>query len=386
MQPGSAPSILDKILSSQHAEALEHVSPGEIVTQLLRELTQKETDVIRRRFGLDGKPPETLEQIGKTYQVTRERIRQIERLALRRLKTGARAKTLLQPVTVAVTQVLESHGGFMEHVSFVRTLLQIAGDSDSNRVGIEFLLREILTDHVEPIPASHAFRSGWRLRRSPLGDLQSVIAAIKHFFEQTAKPLPQATFLTEARAAMNGDTVSAKTASDEALLAAVDLSTELDHNPFGEYGLARWSRVHPRRMNDKILLVLERAGQPLHFTDIATHINDAGFDDRVAYAPTVHNELILDDQYVLVGRGIYALQRWGYQPGVVAEVIRDVLQAAEHPLTRAQIDAEVLKRRFVKRNTIHLALTNRQRFERLTDGTYRVAEAAADHPSHGTGD
>lgn len=382
MQPGSAPSILDQILSSQHAEALEHVSPGDIVSQLLRELTNKETDVIRRRFGLDGKPPETLEQIGKTYQVTRERIRQIERLALRKLKSGGPAKALLQPVTVAISQVLETHGGFMEHGAFVRTLLQIAGDTDGHRVAIEFLLHEILVDHVEPIHASRTYHAGWRLRRSPLSDLQACITTIKNFFEQKNEPLSQEAFLSDLRTSTSAQTGGVP--SDEAVLAAVDLSTELGHNPFGEYGLARWSRIHPRRMNDKILLVLERAGQPLHFTEIAKHINDAGFDDRVAYAPTVHNELILDDQYVLVGRGIYALKRWGYQPGVVADVISDVLRAAERPLTRTQIDDEVLKRRFVKRNTIHLALTNRERFERLPDGTYRLAAAVTDTTHHGT--
>jgi RNA polymerase primary sigma factor len=48
----------------------------------VQRLPPKEADIIRRRFGLDGAPVETLEQIGLTYNVTRERIRQIESKAL----------------------------------------------------------------------------------------------------------------------------------------------------------------------------------------------------------------------------------------------------------------------------------------------------------------
>ncbi len=130
-------------------------------------------------------------------------------------------------------------------------------------------------------------------------------------------------------------------------------------------------------MHDKILLVMRKHGQPMHFQEIAQKINELGFDQRQAYPPTVHNELILNDEYVLIGRGLYALREWGYKPGVVADVLAAVLQAAGQPMTRDQLVAKVLEQRRVKRNTIHLALTNQQRFTRLPDGRYTLAAGAA---------
>jgi RNA polymerase primary sigma factor len=64
-----------------------------LVVEALGRLTDREADVLRRRFGLAG-TEETLEEIGATYQVTRERVRQIEAKALRKLAHPKHAKPL----------------------------------------------------------------------------------------------------------------------------------------------------------------------------------------------------------------------------------------------------------------------------------------------------
>ena len=125
-----------------------------------------------------------------------------------------------------------------------------------------------------------------------------------------------------------------------------------------------------------IYLVLKKSGKPMHFTEIAKAINDTKFDEKIAYPATVHNELILDKRFVLVGRGVYALREWGYQPGVVAEVVARVL-ADKGPLTKEDIISEVLKQRLVKPETVALTLANRKRFNRLPDGSYAVVAVAA---------
>ena len=79
-------------------------SPVEVATQnLLREqllavietLTPREQKVIRLRYGLDDSHPRTLEEVGKEFNVTRERIRQIEAKALRKLRNPNRSKKLV---------------------------------------------------------------------------------------------------------------------------------------------------------------------------------------------------------------------------------------------------------------------------------------------------
>ena len=79
------------------------LSPYEITSQgvvrvklreILETLTPREQKVIRLRFGLDDGYPKTLEQVGQIFNVTRERIRQIEAKALRKLKSPAKLKAL----------------------------------------------------------------------------------------------------------------------------------------------------------------------------------------------------------------------------------------------------------------------------------------------------
>ena len=105
------------------------------------------------------------------------------------------------------------------------------------------------------------------------------------------------------------------------------ISKQIDKNPYGDVGLDEWPEINPATVRDKIYLVLKKKAEPLHFEDIATHINKVGFDDQKALAPTVHNELIKDNRFVLVGRGMYGLKEHGYEPGTAREVIAKVLKA-----------------------------------------------------------
>ncbi|MEG1646722.1 MAG: RNA polymerase sigma factor RpoD [Clostridia bacterium] len=66
----------------------------EQLLQVLSTLTPREEEVLRKRYGLDDQRPRTLEEVGKEYNVTRERIRQIEAKALRKLRHPNRTKKL----------------------------------------------------------------------------------------------------------------------------------------------------------------------------------------------------------------------------------------------------------------------------------------------------
>jgi hypothetical protein len=121
-------------------------------------------------------------------------------------------------------------------------------------------------------------------------------------------------------------------------------------------------------------LVLKKTGEPLHFEDIAKKINDVKFDAQVALAPTVHNELIKDERFVLVGRGMYGLKEHGYEPGTAREVIAKVLKSSG-PMKATEVVSKVNAQRFFKENTILINLQNKSTFERMSDGRYRVREA-----------
>ena len=88
---------------------------------------------------------------------------------------------------------------------------------------------------------------------------------------------------------------------------------------------------------------------------------------------TTHNELIKDDRFVLVGRGLYALSEWGYTAGVVKEVLKEILEN-EGPLSREEIIDKVRKERYVKDNTILVNLQDANLFKKLANGHYTIAE------------
>ena len=92
------------------------------------------------------------------------------------------------------------------------------------------------------------------------------------------------------------------------------------------WGLTEWRFVRPRSIRDKVEIILKKSGEPLHFMEIANRIRDAKFDHKHVTVQAVHNELIRYPQFVLVGRGLYALKEWGYEPGTVADVIERILK------------------------------------------------------------
>ena len=76
------------------AEEVVNTKLGEQIGKVLSDLTPREEQVLRKRFGLGEKSDHTLEEVGKLFNVTRERIRQIEAKALRKMRHPTRAREL----------------------------------------------------------------------------------------------------------------------------------------------------------------------------------------------------------------------------------------------------------------------------------------------------
>ncbi|MBR5371424.1 MAG: RNA polymerase sigma factor RpoD [Oscillospiraceae bacterium] len=89
-------SHLGDFIQDDHAQspndAANNTMLKEQLNEVLATLTQREADVLRMRYGLDNEQQKTLEDVGKAFNVTRERIRQIEAKALRKLRHPSRSK------------------------------------------------------------------------------------------------------------------------------------------------------------------------------------------------------------------------------------------------------------------------------------------------------
>ncbi len=397
-------SILDKILTQKHAEEIREFNPVELVKSLLSGLPDRERDVVARRFGLlPNASVETLEEIGAEMHVTRERIRQITKSSVAHVATLAESHDDVERFASVAEHLLHAYGGAVEANFYIDQLLDFAHITSSSsqwksaRVALEFLLQHVLASRIELRLGTKKLKPVYALPRIETHLLDEMAEAMMTLVNNHKTPLtsdelvdafvrtPLVTGHYDAMIAVPvkmardfyGTGLAPETSperSEEArvVLAYAAAVAELAQNIFGEWGNRVWATVRPRRMNDKIYLILRREKQPLHFTTIAEHINAAHFDHKVARAPSVHNELILDKRFVLVGRGLYALKEWGYEPGTVADVIVEVLK--EHDaLSREEVVKAVLDRRLVKRQTIHLALMNSGRFEKTADGKYRLA-------------
>lgn len=354
-------SILDRIIASKEDQEKQDFQPLELISALLLKLSDKEADVLKRRYGLNGVSKETLEAIGASYHVTRERIRQIENLAVRKMKDDSQFHSLIRPVEHVVLSTLDEHGGVMSEQHLLNELAAGQRSAEFDQA-LVFILTELLDDRISKVGPDKTFVKGWRTKTADIEFISQTLELLSNTIRQANRPLDLAALL---------QALPAESLSEQTVLAMLEVSAIIDHNPFDEYGLREWGSVVPKRMNDKIYLVLKKMNKPMHFVDIAKTITDVFKKD--AYPPTVHNELILNSHYVLVGRGIYALKEWGYSKGVVADVIVDVLKRRALPMTRDDIVAAVLEQRLVKKNTIHLALTNKTLFTKLPDGRYQLA-------------
>jgi len=381
-------SILDKIIQSKQTQDAYRFNPLEVVSHILNNLSFKEREVIKRRFSLDGQEKQTLEEIGKLHNITRERIRQIQSAAVRKIKDLKSIKDQIDGIAGTVKKVLSDFGGIMEESHFLDELLAYSDNNPEDRRATLFIVSQLLEDHIEKIKSSDMLLDGWKLKVLSLDLAHEIIGVLEGLIEKEKKLLRledlSAMFKGHEYFEKNNDrintllstTLTDSTLDDEKILkllySYLKISNNINKNILDEWGMSHWSEVTPKRMGDKVYLILKKVKKPMHFTEITKTINDEKFDKKIAYPATIHNELILDDRFVLVGRGIYALKEWGYRTGTVSDVIKDILVASGKAITKDQIVDEVLKKRFVKKSTIYLALTNKNLFKKAGN-TYTLA-------------
>jgi hypothetical protein len=340
-------------------------STTKLINTAVTGLNPRQKEVIYARFGLDGGEGQTLAAIGEKLHVTRERIRQIENGAIVIIKRNIGKNDELEAVLEKVKKFIVGKGGIAKKAEVVRFSATIAPGAKENQVdfladasGVFHLYREDDAFHPfyyvtdKDLKGARMFVEGWVAFLK--GRKEKVLAE--------SYEIQLASFL--------------KTKSFERPIAEnyLSVSKQIHQNPYGDVGLREWPEISPSTVRDKIYLVLKKHGEPLHFEDIALHINKAKFDGEKALAPTVHNELIKDERFVLVGRGLYGLKEHGYEPGTAREVIAKVLKT-KGSLNTAEVMDAVNKQRFFKPNTILINLQNRAFFERMADGKYRVRES-----------
>ncbi|QQR55065.1 hypothetical protein IPG41_00610 [Candidatus Peregrinibacteria bacterium] len=338
---------------------------SEIIEDIFMVLTDKEKKVVVQRFSLDNKERRTLESIGQSFNVTRERVRQIEKIALGKLRRTVTSSKLHYIHEVAEA-ILRENGGLLledELVKNILNLIEKTVDVDAQIVRLALTI----CPGIQSIEKNNLYRLSWHLNSIP----ESAVAAVSEAAHDALKQHKDILSAEELLRAMSKTKVIQEfKLTDEFFLAALRMDERTKKVEEG-YGLVVWRHINPKSIRDKALIVLRQEEKPLHFVDIAKKITDNRFDSKKVTVQAVHNELIRYPQFVLVGRGLYALKEWGYEDGTVTDII-EALLAKKSPLSKQDIIKGVLKQRRVKKGTISLNLQKNPQFARVGRAVYSL--------------
>ena len=335
--------------------------PKQITKTLLEVLPDRARDVLEKRYGL-GKDGETftLEAIGQSYGITRERVRQIENYGIQSVQKSDIYKKNYD-LFIEMQKLIDQLGGGLiaEHV-----LLDELSDDPLVRNHLYFLL--IVGDPFFKSKENPQYSHRW-YTESKIAEL--VEGALKNVHKGLKRDdlISETEILSRFR---NELIEIAEDQHEDVLKRWLQISKQIGRNPLGDWGPADSPNIRVKGIRDYAYLAVKRHGSPMHFREVAETINEL-FDHK-AHVATTHNELIKDDRFVLVGRGLYALTEWGYTAGVVKDVLREILEN-EGPLSREELIDKVRKERYVKDNTILVNLQDTNLFKRLSNGTYTLA-------------
>ncbi len=336
-------------------------NPKQTVKKLLSSLPARAQDVISGRFGLNQTGEEmTLEAIGKKYGITRERVRQIENYAInhiRRSDNYEKEKSSFDELKTTIKRM----GGVIAEEDLLNNLAK----DISTKKSIHFML--VVGDDFSKLKEDAEFKHRWHIDKE-LSD--RIHEALNSLYQKLSDDeiVPEAEIITSFLDHLKE--VSDEYKEDEILTRWLAMSKNIGKNPLGEWGKSHSSNIKTKGVRDYAYLILRRHGSPIHFREVAKLIGEVF--KKKAHVATTHNELIKDDRFVLVGRGLYALKEWGYSTGVVRDVIREIIKKSG-PLLKDKVVEQVLKERYVKENTILVNLQNPKYFKKNKQGLYTVA-------------
>lgn len=322
----------------------------EICEDIVKELPQRFQEVIFRRFGLKKTKKEALETIGQDLGVTRERVRQIQQAGLSKIRPRIKRH---QPVLQFFVNQLQSSGNLRRE----NILLKILSPEKLENQAF-FLLS--LAEGFKRFLESQEFYTLWTIDEHSLGLAQKTTQKISQKLHKISQPLG----IEELKSLIKLEEIR--------FLAFLEASKEICQGPQGLWGLRDWPEIKPKGTRDRAYIVLKKEKNPLHFRQVARLIEESGIfnSKRKAHPQTVHNELIKDQRFVLVGRGLYALSEWGYKPGTVKKVIFRILKETKKPLSQEEIVEKVSKQRQVAKNTILLNLKDKKYFKQDLSNKY----------------
>lgn len=330
-------------------------------SEILDSLSEKEKKVLENRVWLSWERL-TLQKIGNNFSpsITREIVRQIEDSGIKKLWRIIK-NTKLVLIQEKANEFIELNGWLIWKTKLINELIkELNLSSNINSFIIETIIQadyEILKSKPKlwtetyfhfPIINKQIVDKIHKEALKILKKRKDVMEQIS-LYEQIKNNLIEKTTITLINSVM-------------------DVFDDIVTWEKNLIGLEKWKILNPKTLKDKAIYIMKKEKVPMHFVDISNKITE--YLGETVKVNTIHNELIRNEEFVLIGRGLYALKEWGFKSGTVIDVITDVLKKKWEPMSTEDIIKSVLKVRDVKKTTIYMNLQNRAVIKRVWRNYY----------------
>ncbi|MFC1756495.1 HTH domain-containing protein [Patescibacteria group bacterium] len=327
-----------------------------ILEKVLLDVPSRSQEIIKNRYGVIGEKPKTLEDIGREYKITRERVRQIIKEVFKKIKV--KESEHLDNAGRKIEFTINQNHGIIREIDILNRL---GGENVKEKNAIKFLLECL--ENIGVKDKDNELEKSYISPELNFEMWKEVVDSAKKVLEAENEAISNDDFY-------NKFTKNIDSVSKNKFFSFISVAQEIKKNNFGKWGLSHWSDITPRVAWQRAHVVLKETGKPLHFREIAELIDKHRLNKRKTHPQTIHNELIKNSQFVLVGRGVYALSEWGYKKGTVKDVLEEILKDNEKPMDRSEILSRISKIRQVKKSTILINLNNF--FERVEKDKYTI--------------
>ena len=337
----------------------------------------RQSMVLRLRYGLNDGIPRTLEEVGQRFGITRERVRQIEDKALRRIYHPTR-RHILDDIARPFQFVLQQAGGILRENQISEKISQVTVLGKIDPIGAtRFVLG--VTSGLQEIEDGI-----WALKECPLEYFSMVTSAAALRLEKNQSRMRYNKLVSEVRRMLESSNDAAQREVDTLFIeACLQADPQFEISDDGWCILAKWQRSYI----DEMVEVLRDKGKPLHFREIASGVEALLNGNQEVSEHNIHAVLQRrQDLFVWAGQGTYGLVEWGIQrPTYYVEIISDILEAEGEPLPADEIIRRVEKLRPCKKTSVMMYLTMNDRFAEFGPSIFGLRKWLSTKSEHTVG-
>lgn len=355
----------------------------EITEKVFSPLDDRTKEIIKLRYGLEDGHFHTLESIGNRYNITRERVRQIEQKTMRKLRHPVRRKVLEDYFEKLVAQFIipfiKQSYGIVTGAEINVFLSKECNQKEEMQLLSSFLSKVYFSD--QPLFTSYLTVVDDNVYAIDIPSnilYKQVIEWAKRRLKMAKKPMALI-FLSDKifKDNLSYTDKATKHFIERFVKRCLLVTKDIGRDETGLFGLWEWDYFHPTRLKDMVKRALFEFGEPAHFTQITLLMNKL-YPNKGPFKPHNINAALqrFEEIFVWVKPGVYGLKNWGLKrPPYVIDYLVKLLRQANKPLHIGYLNAEVLQVSNCRESSIQITLEFRDDvFVKYLSGFYGLRD------------